>query len=46
MAATLDGFSAAIDGTSQWITGEEARADAHLERARVDAIVVGTGPLR
>lgn len=43
MAATLDGFSAAIDGTSQWITGEEARADAHLERARVDAIVVGTG---
>lgn len=43
MAATLDGFSAAADGTSQWITGEEARADAHLERSRVDAIVVGTG---
>lgn len=46
MAATLDGFSAAADGTSQWITGEAARADAHVERARVDAIIVGTGTLR
>jgi diaminohydroxyphosphoribosylaminopyrimidine deaminase/5-amino-6-(5-phosphoribosylamino)uracil reductase len=31
------------DGRSQWITGERARADAHLERARADLIVVGRG---
>jgi diaminohydroxyphosphoribosylaminopyrimidine deaminase/5-amino-6-(5-phosphoribosylamino)uracil reductase len=42
-AATLDGRSAAADGTSQWITGEEARRDVHLLRATCDAIVVGTG---
>ncbi|WP_304135503.1 bifunctional diaminohydroxyphosphoribosylaminopyrimidine deaminase/5-amino-6-(5-phosphoribosylamino)uracil reductase RibD [Lawsonella clevelandensis] len=43
MASSLDGFSAAADGTSQWITGEDARSDTHLERSRVDAIIVGTG---
>ncbi len=42
-AATLDGRSAAADGTSQWITGEEARADVHLLRARCDAIIAGSG---
>ena len=42
-AATLDGRSAAADGTSQWITGPEARAHVHAERAKLDAIVVGTG---
>ncbi len=42
-AATLDGRSAAADGTSQWITGPEARAHVHSERAKLDAIVVGTG---
>ncbi len=42
-AATLDGRSAAADGTSQWITSEEARADVHALRASRDAIVVGTG---
>ncbi|KQU47786.1 bifunctional diaminohydroxyphosphoribosylaminopyrimidine deaminase/5-amino-6-(5-phosphoribosylamino)uracil reductase [Rhodococcus sp. Leaf278] len=42
-AATLDGRSAAADGTSQWITGAEARAHVHAERAKLDAIVVGTG---
>lgn len=42
-AATLDGRSAAADGTSQWITGEEARADVHLLRAQVDAVVAGSG---
>jgi diaminohydroxyphosphoribosylaminopyrimidine deaminase/5-amino-6-(5-phosphoribosylamino)uracil reductase len=41
-AATLDGRSAAVDGTSQWITGAEARADVHLLRAGCGAIVVGT----
>ncbi|RVW04068.1 bifunctional diaminohydroxyphosphoribosylaminopyrimidine deaminase/5-amino-6-(5-phosphoribosylamino)uracil reductase RibD [Rhodococcus xishaensis] len=42
-AATIDGRSAAADGTSQWITGPAARARVHADRARLDAIVVGTG---
>jgi diaminohydroxyphosphoribosylaminopyrimidine deaminase/5-amino-6-(5-phosphoribosylamino)uracil reductase len=42
-AASIDGRSAAADGTSQWITGEAARADVHRRRATADAIVVGTG---
>lgn len=42
-AATLDGRTAAADGTSFWITGEEAREHAHRVRAEVGAIVVGTG---
>ncbi len=42
-AATLDGRTSAIDGTSFWITGEDARAHAHGIRAEIDAIVVGTG---
>ncbi len=42
-AATLDGRSAAADGTSRWITSPAARADVHRLRAQVDAIVVGTG---
>ncbi len=41
-AATLDGRSAAADGTSQWITGSEARSDVHRLRAECDAILVGT----
>ncbi|WP_344554319.1 bifunctional diaminohydroxyphosphoribosylaminopyrimidine deaminase/5-amino-6-(5-phosphoribosylamino)uracil reductase RibD [Pseudokineococcus marinus] len=43
LAATLDGRSAAADGTSRWITSPQARADAHLLRARSDAVVVGVG---
>ncbi|MFL6061196.1 MAG: bifunctional diaminohydroxyphosphoribosylaminopyrimidine deaminase/5-amino-6-(5-phosphoribosylamino)uracil reductase RibD [Marmoricola sp.] len=43
VAATLDGRSAAADGTSKWITGEQARRDVHLLRAGCDAILVGTG---
>ena len=43
LAATLDGRSAAADGTSRWITGGAARAEVHEFRAAVDAIVVGTG---
>lgn len=42
-AATLDGFSAASDGSSKWITGPEARRDVQTFRAGVDAIVIGTG---
>jgi diaminohydroxyphosphoribosylaminopyrimidine deaminase/5-amino-6-(5-phosphoribosylamino)uracil reductase len=42
-AATLDGRSAAADGSSRWITGPEARADVHRLRAVADAVVVGTG---
>lgn len=43
MAHTLDGFSAARDGTSQWISGEDTREYSVAARARFDAIVVGTG---
>lgn len=42
-AQSLDGRAAASDGTSQWITGPDARADVHRRRALADAIVVGTG---
>ncbi|RFA11067.1 riboflavin biosynthesis protein RibD [Subtercola boreus] len=42
-ASSLDGRAAAADGTSQWITGPDARADVHARRGAVDAIVVGTG---
>jgi diaminohydroxyphosphoribosylaminopyrimidine deaminase/5-amino-6-(5-phosphoribosylamino)uracil reductase len=42
-AQSLDGRAAASDGSSQWITGPQARADVHRRRAAADAIVVGTG---
>ncbi|MBV7295399.1 bifunctional diaminohydroxyphosphoribosylaminopyrimidine deaminase/5-amino-6-(5-phosphoribosylamino)uracil reductase RibD [Corynebacterium sp. TAE3-ERU12] len=42
-ATTIDGLAAATDGTSQWITGQAARDHVHVDRARRDAIVVGTG---
>lgn len=44
-AMTLDGSVAASDGTSKWITTEEAREDAHRLRAEHDAVVVGAGTL-
>lgn len=42
-ATSIDGRSAAADGSSQWISSDAARADLHRRRAIADAIVVGTG---
>jgi len=42
-AQSLDGRAAASDGTSQWITGPDARADVHRRRSEADAIVAGIG---
>ena len=46
LATAIDGKIALSDGSSRWITGTEARAHCHAERARCDAILVGGGTLR
>ncbi len=46
VAMSLDGCIALADGTSQWITGEPARAHVHARRAKADAILVGGGTWR
>jgi diaminohydroxyphosphoribosylaminopyrimidine deaminase / 5-amino-6-(5-phosphoribosylamino)uracil reductase len=43
LATTLDGRSAAADGTSRWVSSAPARRDTHRLRAVCDAILVGTG---
>lgn len=43
LASSLDGQIALASGESKWITGPEARAHAHVERARHEAILVGRG---
>src|SRR5205085_5004488 len=46
LASSLDGRTAAPDGSSKWITGPAARADAHRLRAESDAVIVGAGTVR
>ncbi len=46
LATSLDGCIARADGESKWITGSAARAHAHLERARHEAILVGGGTVK
>jgi diaminohydroxyphosphoribosylaminopyrimidine deaminase/5-amino-6-(5-phosphoribosylamino)uracil reductase len=41
IAQTLDGYVAAPDGDSEWITGEEARTRVHEWRSRYDAVMIG-----
>ena len=45
IAASLDGATALLNGQSQWITGEAARADGHAWRARSSAVLTGIGTL-
>jgi diaminohydroxyphosphoribosylaminopyrimidine deaminase/5-amino-6-(5-phosphoribosylamino)uracil reductase len=46
VAASLDGKTALGNGTSQWITGEAARADGHRWRARACAVLTGIGTVK
>lgn len=46
VAATLDGQTAARDGSSQWITGPEMRQRVHELRSTADAVLIGAGTLR
>ena len=43
IASTFDGFTAAHDGTSKWITSEESRSVVQRLRAESDAVLIGTG---
>jgi diaminohydroxyphosphoribosylaminopyrimidine deaminase/5-amino-6-(5-phosphoribosylamino)uracil reductase len=46
VATSLDGRTALVNGQSQWITGEAARADGHAWRARACAILTGIGTVQ
>ena len=46
VAASLDGKTALNNGVSQWITGPDARRDAHAWRARSCAVLTGIGTVR
>lgn len=46
LATTIDGYIAAADGTSRWITGPPARRWVHELRAQVDAVAVGARTYR
>lgn len=46
IAASLDGKTALLNGRSQWITGPEARRDAHRWRARACAVLTGIGTVK
>jgi len=43
IATTLDGRTAASDGSSKWITGPESRAAVSHLRSESSAILIGTG---
>jgi len=44
-AMSLDGKIASFTGSSQWITSDSARANAHELRGRMDGILIGRGTL-
>lgn len=46
MGASLDGKTALANGTSQWITSEEARRDVHRLRSLACAVLTGAGTLK
>jgi diaminohydroxyphosphoribosylaminopyrimidine deaminase / 5-amino-6-(5-phosphoribosylamino)uracil reductase len=46
IASSLDGITALENGTSQWITGEDARHDGHYWRARACAVLTGIGTVK
>ncbi|MDR8392690.1 bifunctional diaminohydroxyphosphoribosylaminopyrimidine deaminase/5-amino-6-(5-phosphoribosylamino)uracil reductase RibD [Aliifodinibius sp. S!AR15-10] len=46
IAQTADGYIAAPDGDSQWISGQTAREQVHRWRSRYDAVMVGRNTAR
>jgi diaminohydroxyphosphoribosylaminopyrimidine deaminase/5-amino-6-(5-phosphoribosylamino)uracil reductase len=46
VAASIDGKTALNNGVSQWITGPDARRDAHAWRARSCAVLTGIGTVK
>ncbi len=46
VAASLDGKTALLNGSSRWLTGEAARTDGHRWRARACAVLTGIGTVR